>query len=106
MILGTETTEQPLLFGDTLQSAFNKFDTENPHVYEFYKKFAFALLACGRKRCSIALLTERIRWEVYVTTSALDFKINNNFRSRYARKLMTEYPELQGMFSTRKLHTS
>ncbi len=32
-----------------------------------------------------------------------DFKINDHYLSRYARKLMEEHPELDGLFELREL---
>jgi hypothetical protein len=49
------------------------------------------------------LITERIRWELYITTKSDDgFKINNNHRAFYSRKFMNMYPEWDGIFRTRQ----
>ena len=87
---------------DRIQREFERFDIANPGVYELYKKFAFELKQNGRKRYGIAMITERIRWEVAVATSGDEFKINNNFRSRYARKLIGDFPEFNEMFEIRE----
>jgi hypothetical protein len=51
------------------------------------------------------MLFEVMRWNWFMTTTDpdSDFKLNNNYRSRYARKLMDEYPELDGIFEVREL---
>lgn len=87
---------------DKIQRDFERFDKANPTVYDLYKKFAFELKEKGRKRYGISMLTERIRWEVAMATTGDEFKINNNFRSRYVRKLIMDFPELDGMFQTRE----
>ena len=96
-------TQTELRFEDSLQDQFERYHYENPHVYDLYKRFAIELLAAGRKRYGIAGITERIRWHTAVTTTDSEFKISNNYRSRYARKLMQEIPELQCMFKLKCL---
>lgn len=91
------------LFPLSIQERFDKFDKANPKIFGLYKKFAFKFLATGKKKCGISLITERIRWEVTVETTGKDFKISNDFRSRYARKLMSEVPELKGLFNIKQL---
>lgn len=84
-----------------LQQAFEKFHGDNPIVYEWYKRFAYQALDAGMEKLSISLLTERVRWEAQVVTKSDDpFKINNNHRAFYARKLNDE-PMLRDMFRTR-----
>ncbi len=41
---------------------------DNPHVYELFKRFALRAIRRGKRRLSVALITERIRWEVQVET--------------------------------------
>lgn len=56
----------------------------------------------------IAMLWERMRWELTVETDSVDlgddFKLNNNYRSRYARLIMNNEPDLAGFFDIRRLH--
>ena len=99
---------------DRIQRAFEKFDAENPRVYEI-------LVAMAREyagddvRVGIVHLFEVVRWRRYQelrTTAKLlqltiDYRLagrlNNNFRSRYARKIMAENADLAGFFSIRRL---
>jgi hypothetical protein len=74
----------------------------NPEVYDLMVRYSTQLRMAGRKRLSIALITERVRWETAVKTTGDDFKINNNFRALYARKIEQEHPEFEGMFVMRK----
>lgn len=63
-----------------LQTEFENFDRENPHVWHYLVRFANEALARGRTKLSLVI--ERIRWGVYDTTlSDDDFKINNNHRA-------------------------
>jgi hypothetical protein len=61
------------------------------------------------KRCSIPLLFERVRWFYMVETTgdeAADFKINNNFASRYARLIMENEPDLHGLVELSEIRTA
>lgn len=88
-----------------LQAEFEKFDRENPHVWTYFVRFAFQAISHGRKRLSVALIIERIRWEVYITTTSDtdDFKINNNHRAYYARKWKRRYPDYTTFFAIRRV---
>ncbi len=81
---------------------FEEFDRANPKAWQYFVQFAKQALGAGRLILSASLITERIRWETWITTSADDFKINNNFRAFYARKFMRLYPEHGECFRTRK----
>jgi hypothetical protein len=88
----------------TIQERFEEFDRNNPEVYEMLVRYANDMHRRGRTRIGISLLWERMRWEVYLTTDDPDgFKLNNDYRSRYARKIVAEHPSLEGLFSVRKL---
>lgn len=114
------TTDQlSLLYGDlqavvtddddktprTLQEKFERFDELNPWVYRQLVRMTLDLVERGRRRIGIGMLFEVMRWNWFMTTTDpdSDFKLNNNYRSRYARKLMDEYPELDGIFEVREL---
>lgn len=90
----------------TLLEKFQKFDGENPGIYFLFKRFAFELVAAGRKKISAALIVERIRWEVNISTVSDDvFKLSNNHTAFYARKFMAEFPEYGEIFRTREQQT-
>lgn len=84
-----------------LKAEFEAFHEANPHVYELYVKYTAEMKASGRSRFSISMITERIRWYTAIETDDPEFKINNNHRAFYARKLM-EDPRFAGMFSIRE----
>lgn len=90
----------------TIESRFIKFHDDNPHVYEQFKFFAFQAIAAGVRKMSSKFLIERIRWDALVTTSAKDFKINNDFTSRYSRMFISEYPVHADLFDTREILTA
>ena len=103
----THDTETPDLFAscsissaqeDHIQREFEAFDRENPHVYELFKALALKARAAGRQRYGAASIFEVLRWSMTVETRGDQFKLNNNYRSRFARKLVSEDPELWGDF--------
>lgn len=66
---------------------------------------ARALYARGWRHYGAGALAEAIRFDVNVRVAAADggFKFNNDYRSRLARRIMAEEPELDGFFETRAL---
>ena len=87
----------------SLQAAFEQFHRDNPLVYETLVRLATEWRGRGYQRCGIGMLWEVMRWEVSMSTTGDEFKLNNNFRSRYVRKLVGEHPEFGEMFEMREL---
>ena len=90
---------------ETIRAKFEKYDEENPEVYRLLVRLARQWVSAGHSKLGIKTLIERLRWEFHVTASKdVDgFKINNNFAPYYARKIMTENRDLEGLFETRML---
>ena len=88
-----------------IDEQFWQFHRENPKVYEYLKQLSLELRMRGVQSYSINSLFEVLRWKKALATDNDDFKLNNNFRSRYARLLMKEEPELEGFFEVRSLQT-
>lgn len=44
-----------------------------------------------------------MRYDIAVRTLGDEFKLNNNFRSRYTRLLLRKRPEFKGFLATRAL---
>ena len=84
-----------------LREKFEQFDHDNPHVWNLFKQFTFEAIRKGHRYFSIALVTERIRWEITVNTTDPEFKLNNNYKAFYARKFHRDYPMYDGLFRTR-----
>lgn len=79
------------------------FHRENPMIWEYFQKFSFEAIAKKRKKISHWLITNRIRWEVYVVTTGEDFKINNNYIAFYARFWQETFPQHKDLFNTKKM---
>jgi len=87
---------------------FWRFHQRHPEVYDELRSMCFRARARGRTRLGIGMLFEVLRWNRIIEglpDETEDFKLNNNYRSRYARLLMEREPELAGFFSTRRLTT-
>lgn len=103
--------------GKTISQAFEEFDVANPEVYETIKKLALHAISLGKKRISFYMLTEVVRWEIYlkthehagVTLKGADdrrFKISNNYRPYYARKFINEFPQHADKIEVRELRSA
>lgn len=98
--------EQAMCLSKSSSERFKAWLARNSDIIEVYKKFAMQVKSAGYSRYGIAAITERVRWHYQFERDVHeDFKINNNYRSRMARLLMEQYPELDGFFEIRKLKT-
>jgi hypothetical protein len=77
---------------------------ENPELYKVLVDLTREYIAkTGRNKLGIAMLFERARWEIAVTTGGDDgFKINNSHRAMYSRLIIEREPDLAGVFETRR----
>ena len=88
-----------------IDAAFWKFHRENPKVYEKIINLAERAKAQGRSKIGMKMIFEVIRWEHLIETNAEDFKLNNNYTSRYVRILERDRPELAKMFEQRRIRS-
>lgn len=92
--------------GQTIQEKFEAFHALNPWVYRALVRLTADWVARGRTRIGMKMLTEVLRWEYGRQTVGDEFKINNNFTSRYVRLLVSEHPEFADAFHTRELRAA
>ncbi len=90
--------------GKSIDEAFRDFHKANPQIYSWFKKYFFHLERKGKKKISGKLIIERVRWEAFVKTTGEDFRINNNFTSRYVRLFIREFPQYSNYFELRTIH--
>jgi hypothetical protein len=95
--------QQLLLQTRPIHDRFLEFHKANPHIYRGLVDLSRAWKQSGRDRLGIAMLWERFRWELAMETSGDLFKLNNDYRSHYARLIMEQEPDLEGIFETRRL---
>ncbi len=87
-----------------IQAAFEAYHAEHPEVFELFRKFALEAKQSGREAFGAKAIFERIRWHYMVNNKAgEEFKVNNNFTSRYVRLLEETDPQFIGFFKKRKL---
>jgi len=94
-----------LQFKTDMEEGFDRFHQRNPGVFVMLVKLARDLQDRGHKKYGIAGLFEVIRWQVAMDTERDEvepFKLNNNYRAFYARKIMREVPRLNGFFEIRR----
>jgi len=88
----------------TIEEAFRRFHAENPHVAQELVRLARQAKRAGATRLGMKMLFEVLRWRHTLRTGGDDFKLNNNYHAYYARLIMSENEDLEGVFETRKLH--
>lgn len=93
------------LDGSKLDQAFAEFHRDNPHVYDALVRLSRQAVGVGRTRVGMKMLFEVLRWEHFIQTTDPDFKLNNNYTSRYARLIMDQEPDLAGIFDLRTLRS-
>ncbi len=80
---------------------FKRYHRENPDVYIEFKQFAQQMRNAGRSRYSAEAIINAIRWHRDLKTTGDVFKINNDFKSIYARLLIYYHPEFADFFQLR-----
>ena len=79
-----------------------RFDQENPHIYVMFKELANEAKRAGYGKYSANGIFEVMRWKRSIESNDKFFKMNNNYRAYYARKLMAEVKAFEGFFEVRK----
>ena len=82
---------------------YKEWDARNPQFYPLFCQFTSQLLERGWANIGVALIFERIRWESMTTTVGEPFKLNNNYKSIYARRFMRDFAQHDGCFRLREL---
>lgn len=88
----------------SIPARFERFHGNNPGVYDCLVTLARqALKRNSGRKIGVAMLYEVLRWNYYITSDSKDeYKLPNEFRACYSRKIMEQEPDLQGCFHTRK----
>lgn len=81
-----------------------EFSAKHPIVSRLFVQFTFEAIERGFANYSVNAIFERIRWETDQADSdgRSTFKLNNNYRSWFARRFMQRYPQYNGFFRTRE----
>lgn len=89
-----------------IDRAFRKFHGKHPNVYEELRRLSFDWIRVRRCRWSVDAAYQVLRWQRHMAglpDESEAFKLNDHYRSRYARLLMANEPELEGLFELRAL---
>lgn len=84
---------------------FQEFHKKNPEVYKHFVRITREAHNKGKKTLSIWLVANVVRWYVNMNTEDpnSEFKISNDYLSRYARLIMRQEPDLDGIFKIKRL---
>ncbi|MCX4749248.1 hypothetical protein OG455_27710 [Kitasatospora sp. NBC_01287] len=90
----------------TIQERFEQFHAHNPWVLSELERLVGECIDAKFSKISLGMLFEIIRYSYgRATLSADDFRLNNDFRSRYARLLTHEHPHWAPYIEVRALRT-
>lgn len=94
--------------GDTIDDRFRDFHQRNGWVYTALEAMTADLVLAGQRRVGMKMLVEVLRWQYARQTldQSSPWRLNNNHTSRYARLLLEQHPEWDGVFETRHLRTA
>lgn len=92
----------------SIQEQFERFDRAHPEIYKEFCTIARALLQRGRRHYGSKAILEVIRYHRILSGQDENepFKINNNYSSRYARKLTDEDDGFEQFFELRELRSA
>lgn len=93
----------------SIQERFEIWIQANPHVFELFRQFALQARAAGRKRYSADAIAHRLRWHINVEMQPVEgeeWRINDHFTSRLARRLVQVDPSFDGFFTLRDLKSA
>ncbi|GAA2084390.1 hypothetical protein GCM10009759_03380 [Kitasatospora saccharophila] len=90
LVLPDPSTPRP----PTIQERFEQFHDLNPWVLTDLERLAADCVEARFSKISIGMLFELVRYSYgRATLGGDDFRLNNDFRSRYARLLIERHPE-------------
>jgi len=89
------------LFSGIENKQFPKYHTDNPQIYEAFKRVALQAIDKGYSHWGAKGVFEVIRWQTNVSAKDDIFKVNNSFTAYYARMFANEYPQHKDFFRKR-----
>lgn len=87
--------------GKDLRVATAQWIKRYPLVSELFLRYC-RQMAEKRRRFGISLITERVRWEIHLTTGE-EYKLNNNHRAYIARWVIAKDPSIEPWLVFRKV---
>lgn len=86
----------------SLDAKFAAFCESSPEIVAEFDRRALALIARGREHFSADAILHSIRFDTAMSEKG-EWKCNNNWTSRLARRFAEKHPQHTGLFFTRKL---
>lgn len=84
---------------------FAVFHEAHPELYKEFVKRTFALINRGKTHYSADAILHIVRYHSEVDGRNMEeYKINNNYSSRYARLFIKDHPAHEDFFKTRKIN--
>lgn len=96
---------QPTDAGETIQDRFEAFHALNPWVCAELERMTADCIGARFSKIGIGMLFEIVRYRYGRATVGDDFRLNNDFRSRYVRLLLQQHPEWTRYFEVRALRS-
>jgi len=95
----------PHVEGASIQERFESFHHLNSWVLVALERLTEDALRHGRSRLGIKHFVEVLRWQYGRQTTGDEFRLNNNYSSRYVRLMLRRHPDWAEHFQTRELLT-
>lgn len=90
----------------SIQERFDAFHAANPWVADSLEALVADWLANDNSRVGMKQMVEVVRWEYGRRTKGDEFRLNNNYTSRYARLLIARHPEWADAIEVRELRAA
>ncbi|MFE3992334.1 hypothetical protein ACFXPW_11735 [Streptomyces goshikiensis] len=90
----------------TIQQRFEAFHALNPWVMRHLENLVQDAIDRGFQRIGIGMLFELLRYRYGEATRGDEFRLNNDYRSRYVRKLISSRPDWADFFEIRALRAA
>ncbi|CAM5313704.1 hypothetical protein [Streptomyces abikoensis] len=87
----------------SIQERFEAFHELNPWILDHLEGLTADCVQRGLNRVGIGMLFEVLRWSYGRATFGEPWRLNNDFRSRYVRRMLERHPEWTSLFETRAL---
>ena len=98
--------QSPKTRHEELELSFERFNNENPQLYEVFKKEVFTLMGNGRSRLSSGMILMLIRSDPTIRDSSGDkLRLNQNYSAFFAKKFLSDYPQHSKVFKVQKQPT-
>lgn len=75
-----------------------EFHAKNPHVYTELERITNEVIDAGIYHIGMEMIIGQLRWRSLIHTTGDIYKINQNFATYYARLLIRNNPDWDGLF--------